>query len=66
MKRNHTTQALAWALAILLTVRLTWTVYQHELPLLDTAVVALVSLYTFSAASTQIAARFSTRRNEAH
>ncbi|MEV4975539.1 hypothetical protein [Streptomyces scopuliridis] len=66
MKRNRTTQALAWTLAIILTARLTWTVHQHEMPTLDTAIIALVSLYTFSAGSMQVAARFNARRNEAH
>ncbi|MFG2970814.1 hypothetical protein ACGFZS_46850 [Streptomyces sp. NPDC048288] len=44
--KQKTPQIIIWAIAIILTARLTWTVAQHNTPVLITSTVALSVLFS--------------------
>ncbi|RSN38338.1 hypothetical protein DMH12_38100 [Streptomyces sp. WAC 04229] len=68
MKKPPTIQLALWAVALLLTIRLTWTVAQHNVSVLTTLTVGLCVLYATKAGCDQIArdyAKAKARRQEA-
>lgn len=62
---NNLTQTIAWAIAIILTARLTWSVTQHGMGVLDTLTIALCVLTSFKAGAAAIVNAAQGRRNGA-
>ncbi|WP_032761355.1 hypothetical protein [Streptomyces alboviridis] len=68
MKKPPGIQIILWAIALLLTIRLTWTIAQHNVSVLTTLTVGLCVLYATKAGCDQLArdyARSKARRQEA-
>lgn len=64
MNKPRLINLAVWIVAILLTIRLSLTVHQHDIGLLDTATIAIFSLYGTRAGGQHLADLF-TRRSEA-
>jgi len=60
--KKHTAQTITWAIAILLTARLTWTASQHGMPILDTATIGIFALYGVRAGMQNLARSLHTNR----
>ncbi|MBJ6623506.1 hypothetical protein AB0R01_30630 [Streptomyces rochei] len=68
MKKPPSLQILLWAIALILTTRLTWTIATHDVPVLTTITVGLCVLFATKAGCDQIARDYTNakaRRQEA-
>lgn len=61
--KQKTPQIITWAIALILTARLTWTVAQHNLPVLVTSTIALSVLFSTKQGADTLARGITAARN---